>query len=406
MSTRVYVTGVGLLSPIGNTMSDFTESLRAGSSGFRAIPYFDTAAFPFDRGAVITEFPAELTTLVAEHPEWETAEHYGVHCAAVALADAGFAVEALDPFRTAVVVASSNAGVETNHTYAQQKLRDEVIPGATVVRTPATVTATIRRAFGLRGPQAAVSTACAAGSNAVGRAYDFIMTGQADVAIAGGAEPFSMLSFSGFTLLKSLTHDAVRPFDERRDGTGLGEAACVFVLESAESAIARGATIYGEVCGYGLSDDAFHATAPDPSGTGAVLAITQCLADARIRPEDVDYINAHGTGTRYNDAMELAALTRVFGDSLARIPVSSTKPLHGHTLSCAGSLEMLVCLAALEDGFVPGNIGTTEPMHGFAELDIPHTSRDVDGMSVAISTSFGFGGNNTCVALRRVRRGE
>ncbi len=209
MSTRVYVTGVGLLSPIGNTMSDFTESLRAGSSGFRAIPYFDTAAFPFDRGAVITEFPAELTTLVAEHPEWETAEHYGVHCAAVALADAGFAVEALDPFRTAVVVASSNAGVETNHTYAQQKLRDEVIPGATVVRTPATVTATIRRAFGLRGPQAAVSTACAAGSNAVGRAYDFITTGQADVAIAGGAEPFSMLSFSGFTLLKSLTHDAV-----------------------------------------------------------------------------------------------------------------------------------------------------------------------------------------------------
>lgn len=215
-----------------------------------------------------------------------------------------------------------------------------------------------------------------------------------------------MLSYSGFTLLKSLTHDAVRPFDESRDGTGLGEAACIFVLESAESAIARGAKIYGEVCGYGLSDDAYHATAPDPSGAGAVLAITQCLEDAGLRPDDVDYINAHGTGTRYNDAMELNALARVFGDVLGRIPISSTKPLHGHTLSCAGSLEMLVGLAVLEGDFIPGNVGTAEPMHEFAELDLPTASREAHGVDVVISTSFGFGGNNTCIALRRVRRGE
>jgi 3-oxoacyl-[acyl-carrier-protein] synthase II len=211
-----------------------------------------------------------------------------------------------------------------------------------------------------------------------------------------------MLSYSGFTLLKSLAHDALRPFDENRAGTGLGEAACIFVLESEESAMARGATIYGEVCGYGISDDAYHATAPDPSGTGAVLAIEQCLADAGLRPEDVHYINAHGTGTRYNDVMELTALSRVFGTHLPGIPISSTKPLHGHTLSCAGSLEMLVCLAALEGRFVPGNVGTTEPMHEFAELDIPTASVAVNAMSVAISNSFGFGGNNTCIALRRV----
>ncbi|WP_295842095.1 beta-ketoacyl-[acyl-carrier-protein] synthase family protein [uncultured Microbacterium sp.] len=406
MSTRVYVTGVGLLTPIGNTWEEFSESLRAGSNGFRTIPYFDTAEFPFDQGAIIPEFPADYLTLVADHPEWETAEHYGVHCASVALADAGMSVDALDPFRTAVVVASSNAGVETNHAHAEKKLSDQVTRGSTAVRTPATVTATIRRTLGVRGPQAAISTACAAGSNSVGMAYDFIRAGHTDVAIAGGAEPFSMLSYSGFTLLKSLTHNTLRPFDHSRDGTGLGEAACMFVLESAESAIARGATVYGEVCGYGLSDDAYHATAPDPTGAGAVRAITQCLDDARLRPEDVDYINAHGTGTRYNDAMELAALSRVFGPHLTRIPISSTKPLHGHTLSCAGSLEMLVCLAALEGGFVPGNVGTKEPMHDFPGLDLPTASRKAAGMTVAISNSFGFGGNNTCIALRRVGRGE
>ena len=153
MSTRVYVTGIGLLTPIGNTWEEFSESLRAGSNGFRTIPYFDTAAFPFQQGAIIPEFPADFLTLAADHPEWETAEHYGVHCASVALADAGMSVDALDPFRTAVVVASSNAGVETNHAHAEKKLSGQATRGSTVVRTPATVTAAIRRTLGVRGPK-------------------------------------------------------------------------------------------------------------------------------------------------------------------------------------------------------------------------------------------------------------
>lgn len=401
MGDRVVVTGIGLLSPIGNTMEDFTRSLREGQHGFRSVPYFDTTDFPYDKGAIIPEFPSDFATLVADHPDWETAEHYGVYCSARALADAGLADGRLDPFKTAVVVASSNAGVETNHRYAEEKRRGDFVPGATLVRTPGTVTSAIRAEFGLRGPQASVSTACAAGSNSVGLAYDYIRSGQADVALAGGAEPFSMLSFSGFTLLKSLSHDALRPFDEQRDGTGLGEAACIFVLEREASALARGAKIYGEICGYGISDDAYHATAPDPSGSGAVLAIEQCLEESNLEPTDVHYINAHGTGTRYNDVMELTALTRVFGDGLPSIPISSTKPLHGHTLSCAGSIELLVCIAALEGGFVPGNVNTTEKMRDFSELLIPTASAARADMSVAISTSFGFGGNNTCIAVRR-----
>jgi 3-oxoacyl-[acyl-carrier-protein] synthase II len=401
MTTKVYITGIGLLSPIGNSLSEFSDSLRQGRDGFRPIVSFDTTAYPYDRGAIIGQFPQGYAEVVAENAGWETAEHYGVHSATTALADAGLAVDDLDPFRTAVVVASSNAGVETNHHYAESKLRGDLVAGATLVHTPGTVTAAIRHSLGLRGPQASVSTACAAGSNSVGLAYDIIRAGQADVAIAGGVEPFSMLSYSGFTLLKSLTHGALRPFDENRDGTGLGEAACIFVLESASSAEARGATIYGEVAGYGISDDAYHATAPDPSGRGAVLAIEQCLDDAGLAITDVDYINAHGTGTRYNDVMELTALTGVFGAHLKNVPLSSTKPLHGHTLSCAGSIELLVCLAALEGGFVPGNVNTAQTMQEFAGLYIPKDTVEVPNMRVAISNSFGFGGNNTCIAVRR-----
>ncbi|TFD19197.1 beta-ketoacyl-[acyl-carrier-protein] synthase family protein [Cryobacterium sp. TMS1-13-1] len=401
MNTKVYITGIGLLSPIGNTVSEFTESLLHGRDGFRPVLSFDTTAFPYDRGALIGEFPQDYADVVAQNPSWETAEHYGVHCATRALADAGLTSDDLDPFRTAVVVASSTAGVETSHHYAESKLRGDLIVGTTLVHTPGTATSAIRHSLGLRGPQASVSTACAAGSNSVGLAYDLIRAGKADVAIAGGVEPISMLSYSGFTLLKSLTHDALRPFDEHRDGTGLGEAACIFVLESASSAIGRGATIYGEVAGYGISNDAHHATAPDPSGRGAVIAIEQCLEDAGLEITDVDYINAHGTGTRYNDVMELTALAGVFGSHLKNVPLSSTKPLHGHTLSCAGSIELLVCLVALKGGFVPGNLNTDETMHEFVGLFMPKDTVEMPDMRVAISNSFGFGGNNTCIAVRR-----
>jgi 3-oxoacyl-[acyl-carrier-protein] synthase II len=400
MGGSIVVTGVGLLTPIGNTFAALTSSLRDGTSGFRRIPYFDTVDFPSDWGAIIVDFPDDFASFAAARPSWETAEAYGAFCALRAIQDAGFGERDLDPFRTAVVVASSNAGVETNHRYAEAKIAGRIKPGSTVVRTPGTVAATIRSELGLRGPQASVSTACAAGSNSVGLACDLLRTGRADVAIAGGAEPFSMLSYSGFTLLESLSHGTPRPFDEERDGTGLGEAACVFVLETEESARARETEIYGEICGYGLSDDAYHATAPDPTGAGAALAIKQCFADADLVPSDVDYINAHGTGTRYNDAMELAALTSVFGDALADIPVSSTKPLHGHTLSCAGSIELLVCIAALRGGFAPGNINTTTVMSEFSNLALPRRAIERPGMRVAISNSFGFGGNNTCIAVR------
>lgn len=400
MRRRVVVTGAGVFSAIGNDRAGLERSLRAGEDGFRPIRAFPTEAYPHDRAAVLAGPPPGCTELEREHPEWEAADRYGVACARRALADAGLDPAALDPLRTAVVVASSNAGVETSHRHAARRLAGEGRPGDTVLRTPATAAATIRRSLGLCGPQLAVSTACAAGSNALGLARDLIVDGFAELAIAGGVEPFSELSFSGFTLLKSLSPGPSRPFDEHRDGTGLGEAACLLVLEDAERAERRGARALGEILGYGLSDDAHHATAPDPQGRGARSAIEQCLQDAGLRPQEVDYVNAHGTGTRYNDPMELRALREVFGWRLAEIPVSSTKPLHGHTLSCAGSLEALVCLLAIAGGFVPGNAGIVEPMHGAEGLCIPARSVPGPGLRTAISTSFGFGGNNTCIALR------
>jgi 3-oxoacyl-[acyl-carrier-protein] synthase II len=405
MDRHAVVTGIGLLTSIGHTLQSFTAALRGGMSGFRSIPYFDTTGYPCNRGAVITDFPEDFLSFASARPSWETAEIYGAFCAMKAIEDAGLGVDQLDPFSTGVVVASSNAGVETNQRYAEDKLSGRLVFGSTVARTPGNVTSAIRTELKLRGPQAAVSTACAAGSNSVGLACDLLQAGRADVMIAGGAEPFSKLSYSGFTLLKSLTRGALRPFDETRDGTGLGEAACIFVIESEDRARARGADIYGEICGYGLSDDAYHATAPDPTGEGAALAIEQCLLDAHLEASDVDYINAHGTGTRYNDMMELTALTGVFGDAITGIPISSTKPLHGHTLSCAGSIELLVCMAALREGFIPGNVNTTKVISEFSNLDIPQVAVERPGMQVAVSNSFGFGGNNTCIAVRATGTG-
>lgn len=400
MNTRVFITGVGVLSSIGNSPAEFHDSLTTGTPGYRRIDQFDTGEYPFDRAALIADHPQAYRQLRAQQPDAETANLYGMHCATEALADAGLAGAELNPFRTAVVVASSNAGVETNQVYMAAQVAGEPDGGETCLRTPGTATAAIRNHLGLRGPQMAVSTACAAGGNSVGIALDMIRNGTADVALAGGVEPFCLLSFSGFTLLKSLTHTELKSFDEYRDGTGLGEAACLFVLESEESMLRRGATPYAEVCGYGISDDAYHATAPDPEGGGAALAIAQCLDDSGLTPDEVDYVNAHGTGTKYNDIMELTALTRVFGDRLPDIPVSSTKSLHGHTLSCAGSLELLVCLLAIKHRFVPGNINLATQLSEFPGVQVPSTptAHDVD---VAISNSFGFAGNNTCIAVRR-----
>ena len=187
--------------------------------------------------------------------------------------------------------------------------------------------------------------------------------------------------------------------DESRNGTGLGEGACIFVLESLEQALERGAQVYGEILGYGLSDDAYHATAPDLTGSGAALAIRRCLKNSGLVPDDIDYVNVHGTGTKYNDIMELRALDAVLGN--VNIPVSSTKPLHGHTLSCAGSLELLVCLIAIVNGFIPGTFGIEQPIGGFNHFSFPATSQAMR-VDVALSTSFGFGGNNACIAVGRV----
>jgi 3-oxoacyl-[acyl-carrier-protein] synthase II len=229
-----------------------------------------------------------------------------------------------------------------------------------------------------------------------------IKAGRADVVLAGGVEPLSELSFSGFAILKSLTTTVLRPFDEARSGTMLGEAGVILVLESAERARRRGAHIWGEVCGYGLSNDANHATAPDPTGGGAALAVRRCLRDTGWSPDTIDYVNAHGTGTQYNDPMELSGLRTALGPSAERTPISSTKSLHGHTLSCAGSLEAVVVLAAMSQSCIPGNIGLTNPIADFASWRLP-TGPEAGVLTRVLSTSFGFAGNNCCLALGAFR---
>jgi 3-oxoacyl-[acyl-carrier-protein] synthase len=396
MKCRVAVTGVGVLSALGCSVEEVSKALRDGRSGFVEIDDLDEDEFIVRRAAFIT---TEASRLVESVEAEESAERYGICCAREALVDAALTKNDLDPYGTGVVIASSNAGVETNICFAEKKAAGSLLAGSMVARTPAQTVASVRMDLGLKGPQAAVSTACAAGSNAVGMAAQMIESGEANIMIAGGVDPFSMLSFSGFTSLKSLDVGPVRSLDESRNGTGLGEGACIFVLESLEQALERGAQVYGEILGYGLSDDAYHATAPDLTGSGAALAIRRCLKNSGLVPDDIDYVNVHGTGTKYNDIMELRALDAVLGN--VNIPVSSTKPLHGHTLSCAGSLELLVCLIAIVNGFIPGTFGIEQPIGGFNHFSFPATSQAMR-VDVALSTSFGFGGNNACIAVGRV----
>jgi 3-oxoacyl-[acyl-carrier-protein] synthase II len=410
---RVVVTGLGTVNPIGLTVGEFWDAARAGVSGVGPITLFDASGMRAQIAAEVHGFEIEDYMPRAQARRLDRNAQFFWAATAQAMQDAGLEYEkdAPEADRAGVAVGSGIGGITTTQDeidVMRGRGPDRVSPLAItkIISNMAGGIASID--FNLYGPNVCSVTACAASANAIGDAAEIIRRGIADVMVAGGTEAgiceFAVAGFSSARALSTRNDDpaaASRPFDLDRDGFVMGEGAATLVLEAYEHAEERGADIYAEVLGYGMSADGHHITLPRPGGAGAARAMEYALTDAACAPEDVDYVNAHGTSTQANDATETAAIHTVFGAAAADIPVSSTKSMTGHLLGGAGALESLVCVLAIRDGVVPPTINLTTP-DPECDLDyVPNEAREVP-VRLAMTNSFGFGGHNVSLVFGSV----
>jgi 3-oxoacyl-[acyl-carrier-protein] synthase II len=408
---RVVVTGLGAVTPIGNDVSQYWEGLCSGRNGVAAITLFDASRHACRFAAEVKGFDPSGWLEPKEAKRWDRFCQFGVVAAKQAVADAGLVIDERTTHRVGVSIGSGVGGLlmmETQAHVLADRGPDRVSPFCVPMMIPNMATGLAAIALGARGPSSAVATACAAGSNAIGDAFRTIQLGLADAMVCGGAESaITPLGVAGFASAKALSFrnddpaTASRPFDLERNGFVIGEGAGVLVLESLEHAQARGARILAEVVGYGTTCDAHHITAPSPGGVGGAQAMRLALADARLEPEAVDYVNAHGTSTQANDSNETAAIKAALGEHARRIPVSSTKSMTGHLLGGSGGIEAVASILAIGHNVVPPTINYHTPDPA-CDLDVvPNQARE-QPVSVVLSNSFGFGGHNVCLAFRRL----
>jgi 3-oxoacyl-[acyl-carrier-protein] synthase II len=409
---RVVVTGVGAVTPIGNTAEEFWASLVEGRSGIGPITRFDAGAYPTRIAGEVRGFDSLAYVDKKDDRKLDPYLKYAMACAVMAVADAGLDVATVDRERFGVLVGSGIGGITTlldSHRVLLERGPDRVSPFFIPMLIINMASGLISMRFGAKGPNSSVVTACATGNHAIGDATRLIQRGDADVMIAGGAEAIILpLTISGFCQMKAMStrNDeptrASRPFDAARDGFVCGEGGGLLVLEALEHAARREARIYCEVAGYGMSGDAYHLTAPDPEGDGAARAMAAAVRDAGVEPAAVGYINAHGTSTPYNDKFETLAIKRVFGDHARRLAVSSTKSMTGHLLGAAGGIEAIATALALHHGLLPPTINYETP-DPECDLDyVPNQARKQE-VEVALSNAFGFGGTNATLAFRKYR---
>ena len=407
---RVVVTGLGVVSPVGNTTDDFWRSLREGKGGAGQVTYFDASLFNSHIDAEVKNFDPSWCITPKELKRMDRFVQFAVCASRMAFTDAGLDITKEDPTRIGVVIGTGIGGLrvmeEQTKLYLERgptRLSPFLIPMLLVNMAPGQVSINL----GVKGPNSCATTACATGGHSIGDAFKIIQRGDADVMVAGGTEAcITPLGFGGFCAMKALTtrnddpQRASRPFDRERDGFLMAEGSGVVVLEELERAKKRGAPIYAEMVGYGLTGDAYHITAPDPEGDGGARCMAMSLRDAGLNSEDVDYINAHGTSTQMNDKIETLAIKRVFGDYAKKVAVSSTKSVTGHLLGAAGGVECIACALAIRDGVIPPTINYEFP-DPECDLDyVPNTARQ-QPVKVALSNSLGFGGHNVTLALRR-----
>ncbi len=408
---RVVITGLGAVTPIGNTVADYLEGLKTANNGVGAISLFDASAHACRFAAEVKDFDPTGFLEAKESKRWDRFSKFGVVAAKQAVADAGLSIEEENSSRIGVIIGSGVGGLLTMETQAHvlnEKGPGRVSPFTVPMMIPNMATGLAAIALGAKGPSSAVATACAAGSNAIGDAFRLLQLGKADVMVCGGAEAsITPLGVAGFASAKALSFrnddpaTASRPFDAERDGFVIGEGSGVLVLETLEHAKNRDATIHAEIVGYGITCDAHHITSPTPGGVGGAEAIRLALKDGQLEPTSVDYINAHGTSTPANDSNETAAIKNALGERAYQIPVSSTKSMTGHLLGGSGGIEAVACVLALQHCMVPPTINYLNP-DPQCDLDyVPNMARE-HRLSVVLSNSFGFGGHNVCLAFRQM----
>ena len=408
---RVVVTGLGVVSPVGNDVPSFWQSLTEGRCGIGPITAFDTTGYKVKIAAEVKDFDPLLYMEKGEAKRQDAFSQYAVAASAQAVKDSGLkSGDNIDPFRFGVYIGTGTGGMQTFMQEAAklaEKGPGRVSPFFIPMMIGNMAAGNVALKFGAQGPSLPIMTACATSTNAIGEAYRTIKHGYADAILAGGSEATVIeMAVAGFTNCMALTQNtdpscASIPFDKRRNGFVMGEGSGIIVLEEYEHAIARGAHIYAEVCGYGNTNDAHHMTAPDPDAKGSSRAIILAVEDAGIKAEDVIYINAHGTSTPLNDKTETRAIKLALGEETARkAHISSTKSMTGHMLGAAGGVEAIVTVLALKHGIIPPTIGYAEPDPD-CDLDYtPNTAVKAD-VTLGISTSLGFGGHNGCLAFRK-----
>ena len=414
MKRRVVITGVGPVTPIGTGKENFWNNLIAGKSGIDIITRFDTTDVDVKIAGEVKDFDYAEYMDKKEGKRMDRVTHFAVAAAKLAVEDAKLDLASINQVRAGVCVGSGIGGIETfveQTTKYVEKGPSKISPFFIPMEIPNMPAGQISIALGLKGPNTAIVTACATGTNCIGDAFRTIQYGDADIMIAGGTEAaISPVAVAGFANMKALSTNnehpekASCPFDKKREGFVMGEGAGVIVLEELEHAKARGAHIYAEICGYGMTADAYHITAPDPSGEMPAACMQAAVDDAGLKPEAVDYINAHGTSTHRNDLNETLAAKKVFGEHAYKMAISSNKSMLGHLLGAAGGVEAIATVLTIENGVIPPTINYEDPdLEEGLDLDyVPNVARKAN-VDVAISNSFGFGGHNATILFKKYK---
>lgn len=408
---RVVVTGIGLVTPLGLDVKSTWAAVLSGKSGVGPLTAFDASNLPTRICASVKNFDPAPYLDLKESRKSDLFMQFGMAAAVQAIAESGIVANEENAGRIGVSIGSGMGGLPLlERTYAAcaeggpRRISPNFIPHVIINM----VSGIVAIRYGFKGPNIAIVTACGTGAHNIGNAARLVSYGDADVMIAGGTEmATTLLGVGGFAAARTLSRrneepeKASRPWDKDRDGFVLGEGAGVVVLEEYEHAKKRGAYIYAELAGYGMSDDAYHMTAPDPEGRGCALALQNSLNDAQLNTSDISYINAHATSTSLGDPLEVMAIKKVFGDQAYKIPVSSTKSMTGHLLGAAGSVEAIFSILTIRDQIVPPTINLDNPDEG-CDLDfVPHTARECS-IKAVVSNSFGFGGTNACLSFKKI----
>ncbi len=408
---RVVVTGVGAVTPLGNNVETTWKNILAGVSGVGPLTRVNADEYPVKVAAELKDFNVEQYIEKKDARKMDRFTHYALAASLMAVEDSGLIINDENAHRVGVWVGSGIGGMETfenqYETFLNRGYR-RVSPFFVPMMIPDMATGQVSIALGAKGFNSCTVTACATGTNSIGDAFKVIQRGDAEAMITGGAEaPITKMSVAGFCANTALSTNpdpqtASRPFDKNRDGFVIGEGAGIVILEELEHALSRGAKIYAEIVGYGSTGDAYHITAPAPAGEGGARAMKMAIADGGLQPEDIDYINAHGTSTDYNDKYETMAIKEVFGEHAYELAVSSTKSMTGHPLGAAGGIEAIFTVLALKDGILPPTINyeTEDPE---CDLDyVPNEARKKN-IHVAISNSLGFGGHNATIMFKKYK---